>query len=114
MALIADTVILCGFDSRSAYSPEMADKESEVRYMERKIVGYEKFKSKRGTDCCAISTETAFKPRDGVEQLGIKTEVVMCYGDSCSAIDKAAIGKELLGFFGYSNGVCVVQGPSFK
>lgn len=82
--------------------------------MERKIVGYEKFKSKRGTDCCAISTETAFKARNGVEQLGIKTEVVMCYGDSCSVIDKTAVGKKLVGFFGYNNGVCVVQSPALE
>ena len=80
----------------------------------RKIVGYEKFKSKRGTDCCAVSTELAYKSRDGVEQLGIKTEVVMIYGDSCAVVNKDAIGKELVGFFGYNNGVCVVQSPDVQ
>lgn len=80
----------------------------------RKIVGFEKFKSKRGTDCCVVSTETAYKPRDGVVQLGIKTEVVMIYGDSVAVINEYAIGKELEGFFGYNNGVCVVQGPVVK
>ena len=82
--------------------------------MGRKIVGFEKFKSKRGTDCCAVSTELPYKPREGVEQLGIKTEIVMIYGDSCAAIKKDAIGKCLEGFFGYNNGVCVVQGPVVK
>lgn len=82
--------------------------------VKRKIVGYEKFKSKRGTDCCAVSTTTSFVPRDGVEQLGTKTETVMIYGDSCSVINKDSIGKELVGFFGYNNGVCTVQGPAVQ
>lgn len=82
--------------------------------MVRKIVGFEKFKSKRGTDCCAVSTETEYKPRDGVTQLGIKTEVVMIYGDSVAVINKDSIGKQLEGFIGYNNGVCVVQGPVVK
>lgn len=80
----------------------------------RKIVGYEKFISKRGTDCCAVSTETDYKSREGVTQLGIKTETVMIYGDAVSVIDKNAIGKELVGFIGYNNGVCVVQGPEIR
>lgn len=79
--------------------------------MKRKIIGYEKFTSKKGMPCCAVSTELPYTPREGVEQLGIKAETVMIYGDSCSVINKNAIGKELAGFFGYNNGVCCVQGP---
>ncbi len=79
--------------------------------MARKIIGYEKFTSKSGTACCAVSTELPFKAREGVTQLGIKAETVMIYGDSCSVINKDSIGKELAGFFGYSNGVCMVQSP---
>ena len=82
--------------------------------MVRKIVGYEKFKSKRGTDCCAVSTELEFKAREGVEQKGTKTEVVMIYGDSCAVINKDSLGKELVGFIGYNNGVCVVQSPAVQ
>lgn len=82
--------------------------------VKRKIVGYEKFKSKRGTDCCAVSTETSYVHRDGVEQLGTKTETVMIYGDSCAVITKDCIGKILAGFIGYSNGVCVVQSPQVQ
>ncbi|MDD6036932.1 MAG: hypothetical protein PUC30_12230 [Lachnospiraceae bacterium] len=80
----------------------------------RKIVGFEKFKSKRGTDCCAVSTETDYKSREGVIQHGIKTETVMIYGDSVSVINEKSIGKELVGFIGYNNGVCVVQGPEIR
>lgn len=80
----------------------------------RKIVGFEKFKSKKGLDCCAVSTEVPYKPRDGVEQLGIKTEIVMIYGNSCSVIDNKSIGKELVGFIGYSNGVCIAQVPEVR
>lgn len=80
----------------------------------RKIVGFEKFTSKKGMPCCAVCTEVPFKPREGVEQLGIKTETCMIYGDSVSVIDNKSIGKELVGFIGYSNGVCVVQGPQVQ
>lgn len=78
----------------------------------RKIVGYEKFTSKKGMPCCAVSTELPYTPREGVSQLGIKAEVCMIYGDACNVIDKDCIGKELVGFFGYSNGVCMVQSPA--
>ena len=78
----------------------------------RKIIGYEKFTSKKGMQCCAVSTELPYTPRDNVTQLGIKAETVMIYGDSCTVIDKDSIGAELVGFFGYSNGVCVVQSPA--
>lgn len=79
----------------------------------RKIVGYEKFRSKKGLDCCAVSTETEFKEREGVEQNGIKTEVCMIYGtDSVGVIKPDSIGKELVGFIGYQNGLCVVQSPA--
>lgn len=81
----------------------------------RKIVGYEKFKSKKsGMDCCAVSTELPFVAREGVEQLGIKSEIVMIFGDSCSVINKESIGKELVGFFGYNNGTCNVQNPAVQ
>lgn len=80
----------------------------------RKIVGYEKFKSRKGTDCCAVSVETEYKARDGVEQNGIKTETVMMYGDSVTVVGADSIGKELVGFFGYNNGMCVVQNPSVQ
>ena len=80
----------------------------------RKIVGFEKFTSKKGMPCCAVSTEVPFKPRDGVEQLGIKTETCMIYGDSVGVINKDSIGKELVGFIGYSNGICVVQSPAVQ
>lgn len=80
----------------------------------RKIVGFEKFTSKKGMPCCAVSTEVPYKARDGVEQLGIKTETCMIYGDSVSVINKDSIGKELVGFIGYSNGICVVQSPAVQ
>lgn len=79
--------------------------------MKRVIKGFEKFKSRKGTDCCAIFVETEFMPRDGVEQKGVKYETVMCYGDAGVITDKA-IGHELVGFFGYNNGTCTVQTPS--
>lgn len=80
----------------------------------RKIVGFEKFTSKKGMPCCAVSTEVPYTPRDGVEQLGIKAETCMIYGDSGAVIDNKCIGKELVGFIGYSNGVCVVQSPQVQ
>lgn len=80
----------------------------------RKIVGFEKFTSKKGMPCCAVSTEVPYTPRDGVEQLGIKAETCMIYGDSVTVIDNKCIGKELVGFIGYSNGVCVVQSPQVQ
>lgn len=82
--------------------------------MARKIVGFEKFTSKKGMACCAVATQLPYTPREGVEQLGIKAEVCMIYGDSCAVINKDSIGKELQGFFGYSNGVCVVQSPAVQ
>lgn len=82
--------------------------------MARKIVGFEKFTSKKGTPTCAVCTETDFKKRDNVQQVGIKTEVCMIYGDSVEVITDKAIGKELVGFFGYSNGMCVVQSPQVQ
>lgn len=82
--------------------------------MERKIIGYEKFTSKNGTPCCAVSTEMPFTPRDGVTQLGIKAQICMIYGDGGNVITKDSIGKELVGFFGYNNGVCVVQSPAVQ
>ncbi|MBQ8279849.1 MAG: hypothetical protein IJZ23_08440 [Roseburia sp.] len=80
----------------------------------RKIVGFEKFTSKKGMPCCAVSTEVPYTPRDGVQQLGIKAETCMIYGDSVGVIDNKCIGKELVGFIGYSNGVCVVQSPQVQ
>ena len=80
----------------------------------REIIGYEKFTSKKGMQCCAVSTKLPYTARDNVTQLGIKAEPVMIYGDSCSVIDKDSIGGELVGFFGYSNGVCVCQSPAVK
>lgn len=79
--------------------------------MARKIIGFEKFTSKKGMPCCAVSTELPYVAREGVTQLGIKAETVMIYGESCSVINKDCIGKELAGFFGYNNGVCMVQSP---
>lgn len=78
----------------------------------RKIIGYEKFTSKKGMPCCAVSTELPYTAREGVFQLGIKAETVMIYGESCNVIDKDSIGGELVGFFGYNNGVCCVQSPA--
>lgn len=81
----------------------------------RKIVGYEKFRSKKGLDCCAVFTETELKEREGVEQKGIKTEKCMIYGaDAIGVIKPDSVGKELVGFIGYQNGICVVQSPSVK
>ena len=82
--------------------------------MARKIRGYEKFTSKKGTACCAVSVELPYVPREGVTQLGIKSEICMIYGDEGSVINKDSIGKELVGFFGYNNGVCVVQSPAVQ
>jgi len=89
-------------------------KKSEVESMKKLIVGYEKFKSKKNVDCCAVSVETEYKPRDGVEQGGIKTETVMIYGEDITVIDARSIGKELVGFFGYYNGMCIVQNPAVQ
>lgn len=80
----------------------------------RKIVGYEKFTSKKGMPCCAVSVTTEYKAREGVEQLGTKVETCMIYGDGVQVIDKHSIGKELVGFFGYNNGVCAVQSPGVQ
>lgn len=81
----------------------------------RKIVGYEKFKSRKGTDCCAVSVEKDYKARDGVEQIGIQTENVMVYGsENVGMLQPDCIGKELVGYFGYNNGVCAVQNPSVQ
>lgn len=83
--------------------------------MARKIIGFEKFTSKKGLPCCAVSVQTEFSPRDNVTQLGIKSEICMIYGDEGAVINKDSIGKELVGFFGYgTNGVCSVQSPAVK
>lgn len=80
--------------------------------MARKIVGFEKFMSKKGTPCCAVSCEMEYKDRDGAQHCGTKVETVMAYGaDNCNVFTDKAIGKNLAGFIGYSNGVCIVQSP---
>ncbi|MDE7299057.1 MAG: hypothetical protein K2N94_09560 [Lachnospiraceae bacterium] len=75
----------------------------------KKIMGYEKFVSKKGTRCCAVSIVEEMQPRSGLECAGVKAFPVMIFGDDVDKITEKAIGGELCGYFGYSNGTCTVQ-----
>ena len=80
----------------------------------KKIVGYEKFHSKKGTMCCAVSVEEEITARSGVECAGIKAYPIMIFGNDTDVITEKSVGHELVGYFGYSNGSCFVQSPAVK
>lgn len=78
----------------------------------KKIVGYEKFVSKKGVRCCAVSVMEEAQQRQGVECSGLRAYAVMIYGDGVDVITNACVGGELCGYFGWSKGACMVQSPS--
>lgn len=83
----------------------------------RKILGYRKFMSKKGTPICIISVQEHFSEYDkehSEELAGVKITSVMAFGDDGKVFNQACIGKELQGFIGFSNGSTVVQSPSIK
>lgn len=80
----------------------------------KKIVGFEKFHSKKGTLCCAVSVEEEIKERTGVQSAGVKAYSIMIFGDDTDVITEKSVGHELVGYFGYSNGSCFVQSPEVR
>lgn len=81
----------------------------------KKVIGISKFTSKKGTLCACIHCTDDFSQievNNGAS--GLKVIPIMCYGDNAAMVSDKFIGKELVGFFGYSNGSVVVQNPSVK
>ncbi len=85
--------------------------------MTKKIVGYRKFTSKKGLSTCTVYLQEEFsnsKAENSIALKGIKAESVMLFGDEANIITDAAIGKELVGYFGYYKGSLSVQSPAVK
>lgn len=83
----------------------------------KKILGYRKFNSKKGTPICVISVQEDFSDYDkehSEELGGVKITNVMAFGDDGKVFTQSCIGKELQGFIGFSNGSTVVQSPVIK
>lgn len=81
----------------------------------KKVVGVSKFMSKKGTLCACIHCTDDFSPTElNNGASGTKVIPIMCYGDNADMVSDKFIGKELVGFFGYSKGSVVVQSPSVK
>ena len=85
--------------------------------MTKKIVGYRKFMSKKGLTTCTVYLHEEFSDSEtdnSIALKGIKAESVMLFGDDANIVNDAAIGKELVGFFGYYKGSLSVQSPAVK
>ena len=83
----------------------------------KKILGYHKFNSKKGTPICVISVQEDFSDYDkehSEELGGVKITNVMAFGDDGKMFTQSCIGKELQGFIVFSNGSTVVQSPVIK
>lgn len=81
----------------------------------RKVVGISKFTSKKGMSCAVIHCLSDFT-NDDIQKgaSGQKVEPIMVYGNDVDSVSDKFIGKELQGFFGYSGGSIVCQGPCVK
>ena len=85
--------------------------------MTKKIVGYRKFTSKKGLPTCAVYLQEEFSNTEienSTAHKGIKADTVMLFGDDANIINDVAIGKELVGYFGYYKGSLSVQSPAVK
>lgn len=83
----------------------------------RKILGYRKFNSKKGTPVCVVSYQEDFSDYDkehSEELGGSKIIIAMVFGDDGKVFNKDCIGKELQGFVGFSNGSTIIQNPTIK
>ncbi len=83
----------------------------------KKILGYRKFNSKKGTLVCLVSYQEDFSDYDkehSEELAGSKITNAMVFGDDGKIFTKDCVGKELQGFVGHSNGSTIIQNPSIK
>lgn len=82
--------------------------------MAKKIMGFKKFTSRKGTPTCAVSVTEEYSANDLTEHEGLNCFSVLLFNDDCNIINSKSIGRELQGFFGYSNGACFVQSACVK
>lgn len=83
----------------------------------KKILGYRKFNSKKGTLVCVVSYQEDYSDYDkehSEELAGSKITSAMVFGDDGKVFNKDCIGKELQGFVGFSNGSTIIQNPVIK